>query len=174
MKFISNFICTKDQDIETFLKERAITFDKLSKSRTFFIFDEDAYEFQILGYFTLALQILRIPDSYSNRKIKTLDGFSAKNKGETITGLPVILIGQIAKNDLYKEKITGEELFKYCLNTIFDVQLLLGGRIVLLECKNIPYLIDFYEKFRFVKIEKDYQENELLQFIRVFKEDELL
>ena len=37
---ISTFICSKDKDIENFLKEKAIEFEKVSKSRTYFIVDE--------------------------------------------------------------------------------------------------------------------------------------
>ena len=173
MKFISSFVCEKDKDIEIFLKERAIMFDKLGKSRTFFVYDEDIPQFNILGYFTIGLQILSIPEYFSNRKIKELDGFNAKNKGEVISNLPVILIGQIAKNDIFKNIITGQELFEYCLNMIFDSQLIIGGRIILLECKNIPYLVEFYNKFRFVKFNKNNNENELLQFIRILKDYEI-
>lgn len=61
-ELISIFDCVKDADIETFLKSRAIQFVKLGKSRTFFIYDEDQDEFHILAYFTLALQVLKIPD----------------------------------------------------------------------------------------------------------------
>lgn len=36
------------------------------------IFDEDEEEFKVLAYFTQALQVLKIPESFSNRKIKKL------------------------------------------------------------------------------------------------------
>ena len=61
-ELISIFVCEKDADIENFLKSRAIQFEKLGKSRTFFIYDEDQDEFQILAYFTLAIQVLKIPE----------------------------------------------------------------------------------------------------------------
>lgn len=35
-ELISIFLCSKDNDIENFLKERAIAFERLGKSRTFF------------------------------------------------------------------------------------------------------------------------------------------
>lgn len=147
----------------------------MGKSRTFFIYDEDQNEFQILAYFTLALQVLKIPeDLISGRKAKLLDGFSSKIKGVKITEFPSILIGQIAKNDMYSDVISGTEVLEYCLATIFEGQVRLGGRIVLLECKEIPYLIDLYKKFGFDKLEKDYEEGELLQMIKVLEEDEII
>ena len=173
-ELISIFVCKKDADIENFLKDRAIAFEKLGKSRTFLVFDEDKEDVNVLAYFTLALQVLKVPESLSNRKIKNFDGFNAKINGERITEFPAILIGQVAKNDLYKEKITGFDLMQYCLNTLLDGQMRLGGRIIILECKNISYLIDFYEMFGFIKLEKEYQEDELIQLIKVLQEDELI
>lgn len=122
----------------------------------------------------MALQVLKIPESLSNRKIKNFDGFSAKMNGERITEFPVILIGQLAKNDLYKNEITGMKLMQYCLSTVLDGQMRLGGRIIMLECKNIEYLLEFYEKFGFMKLDKDYREGELLQLIKILQEDELI
>jgi len=40
-ELISIFVCGKDFDIESFIKEKAIQFEKLGKSRTFLIFNED-------------------------------------------------------------------------------------------------------------------------------------
>ena len=173
-ELISIFVCSRDSDIEDFLKERAITFEKLGKSRTFLLFDEDEEDVKVLAYFTLALQVLKIPETLSNRKIKNFDGFNAKINGERITEFPAILIGQVGKNDLYKDQISGYELMQYCLNTLLDGQMRLGGRIVMLECKNVPYLLGFYENFGFSKLEKDYQSDELIQLIKILQEDEII
>lgn len=174
-ELISIFFCKKDEDIENFLKKRAIQFEELGKSRTFFIYDEDEDEFQILAYYTLAIQVLKIPeDMISGRKAKLLDGFSSKIKGEKITEFPSILIGQLGKNDLYLNKISGSEVLEYCLATILEGQVRLGGRIIILECKDIPYLVSLYEKFGFNVLEKDYEEDELLQMIKILEEDEII
>jgi len=173
-ELISIFVCGKDSDVENFLKERAIAFERMGKSRTFLVFDEDEEEFKVLAYFTLALQVLKVPGSFSNRKIKNLDGFNAKIHGERITEFPAILIGQLAKNDLYKDRLSGFELMQYCMSTLLDGQMRLGGRIVMLECKDIPYLICFYEQFGFIKLERDYQEGDLIQLIKILREDELI
>ncbi|MDD3908085.1 MAG: hypothetical protein PHF34_07725 [Bacteroidales bacterium] len=157
------------------MKKRAIQFEKLGKSRTFFIYDEDEDEFQIFAYYTLAIQVLKIPeDMISGRKAKLLDGFSSKIKGEKITEFPSILIGQLGKNDLYLNKISGSEVLEYCLATILEGQVRLGGRIIILECKDIPYLVSLYEKFGFNVLEKDYEEDELLQMIKILDEDEII
>ena len=173
-ELISIFECSKDSDIENFLKNRAILFEKLGKSRTFLIFDENEEEFKVLGYFTLALQILKIPEALSNRKIKEFDGFNAKINGERITEFPAILIGQVGKNDLYRKQFAGSVLMQYCINTLLEGQARLGGRIILLECKDVPYLIEFYKQFGFAKLDKEYQAGELMQLIKILQEDELV
>jgi len=174
-ELISIFVCEKDPDIEKFLKEKAILYEKLGKSRTFIIFDEEDTDFHVLAYYTLALQVLKIPEELlSVRKTAILDGFSGKIKGLKITEFPVILIGQFGKNEQFKDKIRGSEMMDYCLSTLLDGQSRLGGRIALLECKNIQYLIDFYKDFGFEKIEKEYEEGELLQMIRILQEDEII
>lgn len=174
-ELISIFICEKDKDVENFLKEKAILFEKLGKSRTYFIFDEDEDEFNILAYFTLAMQVLKVPEELlSGRKTKILDGFSSKIKGSKITEFPTILIGQVGKNDFYKELISGLQVMEYCLAAVFKGQAVLGGRIIMLECKDIPYIINLYETFGFQKLEKDYEAGELLQMIKILEDDEII
>ena len=174
-ELISIFYCKKDEDVENFIISRAILFEKLGKSRTYLIFDEDADTFQVLAYFTLAMQVLKIPDSFlSNRRTKLLDGFSSKNKGTKITEFPAILIGQIGKNDLHEKSINGSEIMQYCLSVLLMGQAILGGRIVMLECKDIAYLTDLYEEFGFQKLERDYAQGELIQMIKVLDEEEII
>ncbi len=63
---------------------------------------------------------------------------------------------------------------QYCLSTLLDGQKYLGGRVAMLECKDIPYLIDFYKQFGFIKLERDYQEDELAQLVKTLREEELI
>jgi hypothetical protein len=57
---------------------------------------------------------------------------------------------------------------------IFEGQLRLGGRIIILECKDVPYLIRLYEQFGFNVLEKDYEDGELLQMLKILEEDEII
>ncbi len=102
-------------------------FEKLGKSRTFLIISESSNDLQILAYFTIGLQVLRVPNELlSGRQTRQLDGFSSKLKGIKITEFPTILIGQIAKNDSYNNSISGTEIMHYCLATILEGQARLG------------------------------------------------
>jgi len=110
----------------------------------------------------------------SGRKAKFFDGFSSKINGVKITEFPAILIGQLGKNEMYSDLIYGTEILEYCLAKIFEGQARLGGRIIMLECKDIPYLIHLYKQFGFDVLDKDYEEGELLQMFKVLEEDEIV
>ena len=156
LKNLFLFFCIREPDIEHFLKNKAVLFEKLGNSRTFLIFNDDEDEFKILAYYTLGLQVLKVPEELlSGSKTKYLDGFSSKRKGKIITEFPTILIGQLGKNDLYEDYITGSEVMHYCLAT------LLRGQAR-------------YEGFGFQKIEKDYEEDELLEMIKILQEEEII
>lgn len=168
-------MCERDPDIADFLITKAIKFEKLGKSRTFTICNESEGRLQIVAYFTLAIQVFNIPEGYSGNKIKHLNGFGSKINGRFITEVPAILIGQIGKNDLHKDKIDGKQLMQFCMSTVLAGQATLGGRVVFLECKNIEYLVNtFYPTFGFKKLEKIYKPDEYIQFIRILEEDELI
>ena len=169
--YVANFYCSKDNDIEYFLKKKAILFEKLGKSRTFLVVDES---FEIVGYFSLALSILDIPEFLSNRKRKNLDGLSAKRNGELVEKIPSILIGQLAKNDLYSEKFSGNGLLEVCLSKILEGQKILGGRIIMVECKKKPELINFYEQADFTLTTKEIGKEDLLVFHRILHEKEII
>jgi hypothetical protein len=168
------FFCKQDSDVENFIRHEAIEYEKIGRSRTFIIYDEDGDEFKILAYFTLAIKVLGVnKDLLSIKKTKELDGKSSKNYGRKITEFPTILIGQIAKNDKYAEFIDGLEIMQYCISMVLLGQSILGGRIVMLECKNIQKIIDLYQKFGFEILSQD-ETSGLLQMIRVIRETDHL
>lgn len=47
-------------------------------------------------------------------------------RGDRITEFPVILVGQLAKNEIYPREIGGSEVLEYCLATILEGQTRLG------------------------------------------------
>lgn len=120
-KLLSSFSCEKDSDIEHFLHNRATEFERLSKSRTYLIFDEneltaqDAAGLTVYGYISLALKVLTVADGVSNRTRKELDGFNAKIKGRPIRDFPCYLIGQLARNSAVPaDSLPGKKTDRMC------------------------------------------------------------
>jgi len=155
---ISNFSCIRDNDIESFIKEKAILFDNKGKSKTHLLLSEEALvngRIEIAAYFSLAIQMLRIPEGTSVTQIRRLDGFYSRRGGEPITEIPSFLIGQLAKDDKFTSKISGALLLEYALSTISVATKMIGGRVVYIECRDILKLISFYENNGFKVLRQD-------------------
>ena len=157
-----------------FLKSKAITYEKLSKARTYLIVDENDLAFKaieentILGYIALALKVLTIPESVSNRMRREIDGLSAKIHGEQITAFPVYLIGQLGRNtNVSKDAISGKDLIGYAFDVIQPAIDSVGGRYILVECHDDEKLINFYSDNQFTAFAKiPDQEHSMVQMIR--------
>ncbi|MCL1809028.1 MAG: hypothetical protein FWG42_04560 [Clostridiales bacterium] len=154
---ISQFRC-KDMDVETFLKNKAIDFERRNKSRTYLIIDD--INNSLLGYFTLSLKALRFNSSVSKKTIKSIDGFSKEVKAVGIT-----LIGQFGKDTVLAREIDGGKLFDMCLETVFKVQKIVGGRFVMLECLDIKEIVSFYKKQGFETLQFN-ESDKYLQMVR--------
>ena len=173
---LSSFSCAYDEDIQNFLHNRAIEFEKLSKSRTYLIVSEEQFEnpeiafdeFTIYGYISLAVKVFTVPEETSNRQRQQLDGFSAKEHGKQISNFPCYLIGQLARNsNVPKDSISGAELLNFAYDIIAISVDAVGGRNILVECRNNKKLIQFYLDNGFDRISQMPDENQtMIQMIR--------
>ena len=176
---LSSFSCAYDEDIQNFLHNRAIDFENLLKSRTYLVVDEEQFEnpafsldkLTIYGYISLAVKVFTVPETTSNRQRQQLDGFSAKEHGKQISNFPCYLIGQLARNsNVPKDTISGAELLKIANTIIGEAVKLVGGRNILVECRNNEKLIQFYLNNGFYKISQVPDENQtMIQLIRRFE-----
>ena len=58
--------------------------------------------------------------------------------------MPAFLIGQLAKNDFFKNELKGSELINQALAIIRMAQEHVGGRVVVADCKSELKLKQFY------------------------------
>lgn len=134
-----SFACPRNPDVERFLKNKAIEFEKRSTARTYLILDENG---QILSYFSLSFKEVSLDtEKVSKGCIKSLDGFS-----KCATTIKAYLIGQIGKNSqIEPNPIRLKNIFHEIYNVIAQAQSLVGGRVVILECEDNEKLIALYE-----------------------------
>lgn len=171
---MQSYFLTVPKDIESFLHNRAVEFENLSKARTYLVCEEEQLESNslehvtIYGYISLALKILTIPDVISNRMRKELDGFSAKIHGEPVHDIPCYLIGQLSRNSAVpKELLSGSELISYACDVIAGAVDAVGGRYMMIECRDKQKLIHFYQQNLFKEIARIPDENmPMVQMIR--------
>ncbi|TGG86964.1 hypothetical protein [Geotoga petraea] len=143
-------------------------------ARTYFVIEDKTFdhisEIKILGYFTLSQKTLNIDKGISKTKIKKLTGFSNPRE----KNIPVFLIGQLGKNDKFRSKISGDELIEKAHFKIKEGQEKIAGRGILVECKNIPYLRNFYEKHNYIFIDKEYKKGDLLQYLKILNPEDII
>ena len=141
------FSCPKNKDIEDFLKEKSIDFEKKHFGRTYLVIDEHR---NLAGYFTLALKAMNLDKSVSNRLRKLVSGYS--NKPDSA----IYLIGQLGKNyaNPYVKQFSGDSLINIAVDYINEAQDIVGGRAILVECENRKLLMEFYERCGFQQLSK--------------------
>jgi len=164
---LANFTCSRNADVESFLHQHALRFEKAHKSRTYLAVNETTLEsestdLEIIGYFTLSLKHLNLGEAISKSRRKELHGLFVP-LGNVVVGY---LIGQLAKNDLYRGAAIGDQLLDAALGILRDqAQRAVGGRFVIIECAQQEKLLQFYQRNGFNLLQVDI-EDEMAQLIR--------
>ncbi|MCB4773615.1 MAG: hypothetical protein LGB05_08360 [Sulfurovum sp.] len=146
-KLLKTFSCTRNRDLQDFLYNRAVTFEKNLRSRTYLYINNTTKE--VAAYFTITINTLHT-DSISSEVIELLDGY--KND---VASIPCFLIGQLGKSDKFEPRKIGEYILNDAIEIIDQSQKSLGGRFILLDAINKEQLIKFYEANAFFPIEED-------------------
>lgn len=162
-EILSFYKCDLNQDVEYFLKEKAIEFSKQDISRTYIVMSQYKDKDVIVGYFAITNKVTNIKRvKLSETKRKRLLKFAVYDKESKCYNIALPLIGQLGKNydNNYNKLISGDILLKLACDKIKEAQELLGGRFVFLECEDKPQLEEFYESNGFVcfgkrNLEKD-------------------
>lgn len=148
-ELVSDFYCPYDDDIEDFLKHKAIPLERAEyhSSKTYLVgFINSQNKFSLCGYYTLSNNPFILSDKLSKTKRKSLtNGKIDKN------AISAILIGQLSKNynNALNYTIDGSDLLSFALKTIASVYNSVGLDLVYLECKNVEKLKEFYERNHF-------------------------
>ncbi len=146
-KLLETFSCNRNIDLRDFLYNKAVTFEKNLRSRTYLYIDNSTQE--VAAYFTITISTLHT-DSISPEVIELLDGY--KND---IASIPCFLIGQLGKSDKFEPRKIGEYILNDAIEIIDRSQRSLGGRFILLDAINKEKIIKFYETNAFFPIEED-------------------
>jgi len=105
---------------------------------------------KIVGFFSIALKTLKIPviDTMSKTLKKKLGNLS---DGEQ--NLVAFLIGQLGRDNRYgKEVLDGRKMLQDCYDLIASARDIVGGRLILLDCKPAESLCSYYESEGFIDI----------------------
>jgi hypothetical protein len=158
--YLSSFCCHKNDDVESFLREKAMENEKRSLSRTSLVVDEENSS-EIIGYFTLTIRHFKLQYEISKSTRQKLAGSRDADIFSTM------LIAQLGRSDLYKGKVPGKEILDLALQNCKMIHDLAGLRVVCVEYENIPYLNDFYMVNEFVYLGKNPDNDLNISYIRL-------
>ncbi|MBO6245516.1 MAG: N-acetyltransferase [Anaerovibrio sp.] len=183
--FLQGYYCPYNRDVENFLRDKAVEFEKQGISRTHLVFASYNGAQVLTGYFTLANKHFHIDSKKGHGKLSSNLRARIKRFGEYDAELKkyVInapLIAQLGKNFAapIHSFISGDELLKFALGQVKIAQGILGGKVVYVECEDSSKLIDFYSRngffqFNTRKLESDeeafFEGKTLVQMLRYLK-----
>jgi hypothetical protein len=150
-----DFFCPLSKDVEYFLHEKAIEFSKQGLAGTHLIFCSYKSKLVLIAYFSIANKFFQVRkgdlSETSRKKVAKFGNYDPIMRKYTVNSY---LLGQLGKNNKYKDLISGDELLKLACDKISEVQQIVGGRLVYIECGDIPKLKRFYLENGFIEFGK--------------------
>jgi len=157
------YCCPMNEDVEYFLKDKAIEFSKQGLAKTHLVFTSFQGEPVLIGYFALSSKTIRIAKKALSKTLqKRINKFAVYSPEHKSYQMSAPLIAQLGKNynNEYNQLITGDELLKIACEQVTEVHNILGGKIAYLECQDQEDLIEFYSRNGFVNFGKRFLDKE--------------
>jgi hypothetical protein len=147
-------------DVEHFLHNKAIQFEKMDLSRTYLVFSSYQKKPYLSGYFAISPRPLVISKKNFQKIATSLQrrlmgvGHKTEQSSYEIKGF---LLGQLGKNysEIAKKakSLSGDDLLQLAYQKVQEAHRIVGGRILYLECEDHSKIKDFYIKNGFRELE---------------------
>lgn len=168
---------TGSSDVEYFLHNKAIQFEKTDLARTYLVLSSYKGRPYLSGYFSITNKSLVIPrrqyKNFSNSLKKKLMGLGHQTEQNNYE-IKGYLLGQLGKNysDIAKKanRVSGKDLLAIAYGKINEAYIITGGRILFLECENHEKLKNFYEDNGFRMLEDYESANDLRLYVKWLKD----
>ncbi len=155
---LDSFRCCLDEDIETFLRQKAVHFIQRNWCAVYLIVDEEEFDsgrIEIMAYFTLSHKSL-LPTTASKSSVKDASGFKGSES------VHFVLIGQLGKfTDRLKDgrirsaDISGQEILDAAFEIIKASSALIPCRCALVECNDNKKIHKVYTDYQFKPFQFD-------------------
>lgn len=149
---LDSFRCCLDNDIETFLRKKAVQYVERGWCAVYLFVDEAAFDLgriKIEAYFTLSHKAL-IPMTASKTSMKDVSGF------KNAQSLHFVLIGQLGKRmeksdsgKIISAGITSREILDVAFEIIGASSAFIPCRCVLVECGDNEKVHQVYKNYHF-------------------------
>ena len=166
---LASYSCPLNQDVESFVRDKAVDFARQGIAQTHLVFRTFGDESYLVGFFALANKVLVVREAEVSKSLfKRTRRFGLYDESSHSVSIAVPLVAQLGKN--YAEGhdllISGNDLLEVACSTVSAIQRDLSGRLLYLECEDSPALVSFYESNGFKRINPSRSAGELLQYIR--------
>ncbi len=154
---LSTFICPLNLDVEDFIQNKAMEFARQRIAITFLVFKENESGSSFVGYYTLANKFVSIAGTHLSKTLqKKIAKFSQYDDSLNRFMVSMPLIAQLGRNfnPNLPLGIAGVDLLSMALQRVLDVEYLIGGKTVYIECNNQPKLFEFYSASGFIAFDK--------------------
>lgn len=167
---LSGFSCPMNQEVQFFVRKNALEFAKKRMSITYLVVDERS---RVAAIFTLTHKPVQVTNMDLSRNMqKKAQRHAQLDEGTNTYMMSAFLLAQFGKNYQYGVSlITGQELMDLTIFTLKEIQTLIGGGMVYLECEEKPQLLNFYqgEKNNFRKFGERYSNKDATKYIQLLK-----
>lgn len=149
---LSSFICPLNPDVEDFIHTKAIQFAKQRIAISYLVFAEQEEQQYLVGYYTLANKFVCVNSSALSKTMqKKIGKFSQYDPSLERFMVSMPLIAQLGKNfsSTIPVSIPGSDLLELAMERVLEIEHLIGGKTVYIECNSQPKLFDFYSSAGF-------------------------
>lgn len=143
------FTCGEDEDMDEFFSKDALIYARRRIGKSYcFRLEED--EKQIVACFTLSNDSIRIWDLGSSKKNAMWKELT--NREKMLSRFPGVLIGRLAVSESFAGKGIGTEILDFIKMWFLSEENKTGCRLAIVDAKNKPKVLNFYEKngFRYL------------------------
>lgn len=138
-----SFTCGEDPDMDEFFQKDALTYARRRIGKSYcFRLEEDARK--IVSCFTLSNDSIRIWDLGSSKKNAMWKELT--NREKMLSRFPGVLIGRLAVSKDYAGQGVGSEIIDFIKLWFLCEENKTGCRLAIVDAKNKPNVLKFYEK----------------------------
>ena len=165
--YMNEFVCNKNTEIESYLKNNSLEFNKKHQAMTYLLFSSDK---KVIAYFALSVKPINIKsEQLSNTELKKLLRITEVDANDNSLNPSAYLIAQLGKKD--SSAINIDIILKFVNYYINEAQDICGGVVEFLESENNEKLITLYQNRGFkifnIRKSKSGEERKLVQMYRL-------
>ena len=142
------FTCGSDEDMDEFFRQDALDYTHFLMGKSYCFRLKDDLN-TIVACFTVSNDSIRIYDLPSSRRNAM---WKITNREKMLTRYPGVLIGRLAVAESFSGKGIGSAVLRFIRMWFLDEDNKTGCRFAIVDAKNEPEVLHFYEKNHFVPL----------------------